>query len=105
VLKRAVKDLLPPDFFTRRKMGLSLPLAVWFRNELRPWVEEVLSERAIREAGVFRYEAVRRILDDHFERRASYDDQIWGFITFMTWYREYIATDEGVQAATQGAAS
>jgi asparagine synthase (glutamine-hydrolysing) len=84
-------------------MGFSLPLAVWFRNELRPWVEDVLSERAIRDAGVFRYEAVRRILDDHFARRAGYDDQIWGFITFMTWYRDYIASDDGVRDAVRSA--
>jgi len=103
ILKRAVADLLPPDFLSRRKMGFSLPLAVWFRNELRPWVEDVLSERAIRDAGVFRYETVRRVLDDHFARRASYDDQIWGFVTFMTWYRDYIASADGVKDAVRSA--
>ena len=91
ILKRAVQDLLPPDFLTRRKMGFSLPLTVWFRNELRSYVEDVLSERAIREAGVFRYPAVRAILDDHFARRANYDGQIWALITFTTWYETYIA--------------
>lgn len=91
ILKQAVKDLLPPDFLTRRKMGFSLPLTVWFRHELRPYVEDVLSERAIREAGVFHYPAVRAILDDHFSRRANYDGQIWALITFTTWYETYIA--------------
>jgi asparagine synthase (glutamine-hydrolysing) len=103
ILKRAVADLLPPGFLTRRKMGFSLPLAVWFRNELRPWVEDILSERAIREAGVFRYEAVRRVLDDHFAHRASYDNQIWGFVTFMTWYRDYIASADGITDAVRSA--
>ena len=82
-------------------MGFSLPLAVWFRNELRPWVEDILSERAIREAGVFRYEAVRKVLDDHFARRSSYDDEIWGFVTFMTWYRDYISSADAVTDAAK----
>jgi len=91
ILKRAVVDLLPQGFFRRRKIGFSPPLTVWFRNELRPFVEDTLSELAIREARVFRYPAVRRLLDAHFARRANYDNQIWALVMFITWHQEYIA--------------
>jgi asparagine synthase (glutamine-hydrolysing) len=64
LLKRAVRDLLPESFFERRKMGFSAPLAVWFRGELRDYVEDVLARPTIESSGVFRYDAVRRILDD-----------------------------------------
>jgi asparagine synthase (glutamine-hydrolysing) len=101
ILKRAVEDLLPPGFLTRRKMGFSLPLTVWFRNELRPYVEDVLSERAVRECGVFRYPAVRAILDDHFARRANYDGQIWALITFTTWYETYLAASRHQSAGRE----
>jgi hypothetical protein len=50
----------------------------------------VLGEAAVREAGVFEPAAVRRVLDDHFARRANYDNQIWGLLSFMLWHREYI---------------
>ena len=90
ILKRAVAELLPESFFRRRKMGFSPPLTVWFRNELRSFVEDTLSESAIRHAGVFRYPAVRRLLDAHFARQANYDNQIWALVTFMLWYREYL---------------
>ena len=85
ILKRAVADLLPDDFFRRRKMGFSPPLTVWFRSELRPFLEDVLAEERIRDVGVFRPEAVRRILDDHYERRANYDNQIWALLSFLLW--------------------
>jgi asparagine synthase (glutamine-hydrolysing) len=91
ILKRAAADLLPNSFFQRRKMGFSPPLTVWFRNELRPFVEDTLSESAIGEGGVFRYATVRRLLDAHFARRANYDNQIWALITFMLWQRAYLA--------------
>jgi asparagine synthase (glutamine-hydrolysing) len=90
ILKRAVADLLPPEVLNRRKMGFSVPLTVWFRTELRPFLEDVLGEAAIRDAGVFHYPAVRRVLDDHFARRANYDNQIWGLLSFMLWHRDYI---------------
>ena len=90
VLKRAVRDLLPDDFFTRRKMGFSPPLTVWFRNELKPFLEDTLASQRIREVGVFRPEFVRRMLDDHYARRANYDNQIFSLVMFMAWWGEYL---------------
>ena len=91
ILKRAVHDLLPPAVRNRRKMGFSVPLTVWFRKELRGFVEDVLSPAAIHDAHVFHYPSVRRILDDHFACRENHDNQIWGLITFMLWHRDYLA--------------
>jgi asparagine synthase (glutamine-hydrolysing) len=90
ILKRAVADLLPPEVRNRRKMGFSVPLTVWFRKELRAFVEDVLSPGAVRESGVFHYPEVRRLLDEHFTCRENHDNQIWGLITFMLWHREYL---------------
>lgn len=90
LLKAGMADLLPPGFLKRRKMGFSAPLAVWFREELREFVEDTLSRAAIERAGAFRYEAVRRILDDHYARRANYDNQIWALISFTIWHEQYM---------------
>jgi asparagine synthase (glutamine-hydrolysing) len=97
ILRRAVRDLVPKSFLSRRKMGFSPPLAVWFRKEQRSFVEETLAEATICDAGVFRYAAVRRLLDDHFSQRANYDNQIWAMITFMLWYDDYIASDRALR--------
>jgi asparagine synthase (glutamine-hydrolysing) len=105
VLKRAVADLLPPSFLGRRKMGFSAPLAVWFREELRSFVEDTLSPDALRRAGVFRPEAVREILDDHFRRRANYDNQIWGLLCFMIWHRQYLESAPGLPVSGWGASA
>ncbi len=92
ILKRAVADLLPPHILNRRKMGFSVPLPEWFRGELRPFLEDVLSRTAVQQAGVFEYPVVRRLLDDHFARRANYVNHIWGLLTFMLWHREYLGS-------------
>jgi asparagine synthase (glutamine-hydrolysing) len=92
VLKQAVRDLLPDDFFTRRKMGFSAPMAVWFREGLRDFVEDTLSEKHIVDTGVFEPAAIRRILDEHQSRRANHDNAIWALLTFAIWHRDYIAS-------------
>ena len=43
------------------------------------------------------------MFDDHFARRANYDNQIWGFVTFMTWYQDYIAIANAVEDAARAA--
>ena len=90
LLKRAVRDLLPESFFSRRKMGFSAPLAVWFRNELRDFVEGVLSRDAVERAGVLRYDAVRDVLDRHYARKANYDNVIWALVMFGLWHASYV---------------
>ena len=96
VLKRCVADLLPEDFLKRRKMGFSAPVAVWFRNELRDFVEDTLAERELRAAGVFEPAAVRRILDDHFALRGNHDNSIWALMAFSHWHKTYIASEDGL---------
>ncbi|NNL85916.1 MAG: asparagine synthase (glutamine-hydrolyzing) [Myxococcales bacterium] len=89
VLKEVARELLPESFIDRRKMGFSAPLAVWFRGELRGWVEEVLAPAELAHAGVFRPEAVRALLDRHFDRTENLDNQIWALIAFTVWHREH----------------
>ena len=56
-------------------------------SALRGFIGDTLCESAIRDAGVFRHKAVRRTLDEHFARRANYDNQTWVLVTFTVWYK------------------
>jgi len=52
-LARAVRDLLPRETAKRAKRGFSLPMAVWMRGPLRPFLEEVFSLPNITRSGLF----------------------------------------------------
>jgi asparagine synthase (glutamine-hydrolysing) len=43
----AVSDLLPPGLMERKKQGFSLPMALWMRQELRPFLEETFSNSSL----------------------------------------------------------
>ena len=49
----------------RGKSGFGVPLAAWFRGELRPLARELLLDEHARSRGWFRTEAVERLLDEH----------------------------------------
>jgi asparagine synthase (glutamine-hydrolysing) len=46
-LAAAVSDLLPPGLMERKKQGFSLPMAIWMRHELRPFLEETFSDSSL----------------------------------------------------------
>ena len=62
-LRRAFADLLPPEVAGRGKAGFGVPLASWFRGDLRDLAGDVL----LADDGLFRREAVERLLAEHAE--------------------------------------
>jgi asparagine synthase (glutamine-hydrolysing) len=63
VLKQAFADLVPPGILRRPKQPYRAPDAASFFADGTPaWLDEVTSERAVRDAGVFRPELVARLL-------------------------------------------
>jgi asparagine synthase (glutamine-hydrolysing) len=88
VLKRAVRDLLPPEIVARRKHGFGVPLGDWFRGELRPMVEQTLLDRP-RLAGRLRADAVRALFEEHVSGRADHGHQLWTLLTLELWFRKH----------------
>ena len=58
--------MLPPEITDRKKKGFNMPVAKWLAGPLRDLVEEMLSERRLREDGFFEPAVVRRLLDEHY---------------------------------------
>jgi asparagine synthase (glutamine-hydrolysing) len=52
-------------------------------------MEEVLSERAVRETGLFRAEAVARVKEAHARRRANLGYPLWGLLILFLWMKEW----------------
>jgi asparagine synthase (glutamine-hydrolysing) len=93
-LRRAFADDLPPTVVRRSKSGFGVPLAAWFRGELRPLAREVLLGEPARSRGWFRTEAVERLLDEHAAGRADNGHRLWTLVMLELWQRAHI--DEAV---------
>ncbi len=90
LLKRAVRDLLPPELLTRRKMGFGIPIDQWFRRELRDMAyDTLLSSRAVGR-GLFRPEQVRRLLDEHMQLRGEWQFHLWALLMLELWFERFI---------------
>jgi len=94
LLRRAVAPLLPKRILYGRKRGFSIPAAAWLRGELLPFARDVLSPDAIRRQGLFRPEAVDRLLTEHASGQADNSRQIWCLMTLGLWLERYGARRE-----------
>lgn len=87
VLREAVRDLVPPEVLTRKKIGFPVPIGGWFRGRFWPVVEEfVLGPRA-RARGHFDPCAVRRLAGEHRAGVVDHGDRLWLLINFEIWHR------------------
>jgi asparagine synthase (glutamine-hydrolysing) len=89
-LRRAFADDLPPLVAERSKSGFGVPLAAWFRGELKPLARELLLDERARARGFFHQDAVARLLDEHDAERADHGHRLWTLVMLELWQREHI---------------
>lgn len=84
VLAEAFKDTVGADVFRRSKRGFQVPLAAWFRSDLR----EAFTERCLGSSsplsGIVRLAAVERLLDAN-ARGADHGNRLWMLFALATW--------------------
>lgn len=85
LLKRLMAGKLPDKIINRSKQGFGVPLAKWFKNELKPFVLDVLGRERIVAGGLFNYNYIEKILDEHFSGQKDNRKIIWTLISFELW--------------------
>ena len=90
LLRRVMKGVLPDNILNRPKKGFNIPIARWFRHELKELLLDTLSADRIRREGLFEYRAVQRLLEDHFSGRRDNRKQLWTLLVFELWYDKWM---------------
>lgn len=90
ILKKLMEDRLPKNIVYRKKQGFSIPLAAWLKNELKDFCNEVLNERAINEGGLFEYEYVKTLKEEHFQGKEDHRKLLWTLLIFQLWYKRWM---------------
>jgi len=90
ILKKTLQKLLPSENLTRGKMGFGVPIGHWFRGQMQGFLREnLLSERASRR-GLFRPEAVRRMVELHTRGERDHAHQLWALLMLELWFQRFI---------------
>jgi asparagine synthase (glutamine-hydrolysing) len=93
LFRRAMAPFLPSEIVQAPKRGLNLPIALWFRRDLRDWVRSLLSPERLRRRGYFRPEAVVSLLEEHETGRRDHSLLIWALVVLEVWQQMYVDND------------
>jgi asparagine synthase (glutamine-hydrolysing) len=90
LFKRSMEPYLPHDVIYRPKAGFGAPLRRWLQHELRPIVDDVLSESSLRARGLFDPKAVRRLVAGDRDQRFDGAYTIFALVCLELWFRRFV---------------
>ncbi len=93
ILKEAFKPLLPDDILYRKKMGFSVPLANWLRNELKELAEDYLFSKSNGIQNIFDMQMVQTLWQQHQNDKADHSTLLWSMLMFQMWWYNYMQAD------------
>jgi len=88
-LRRVLEGKLPDRILDRPKMGFGIPLAEWLRSGLRPYMDRALAPKFLEEQGVFRADALSRLLEEHLSGRRNHRGILWTVLALQLWWEEH----------------
>jgi asparagine synthase (glutamine-hydrolysing) len=90
-LKKLAERLgVPVRAIHRPKQGFAMPLAHWFRKELKDGIGHILLEPRSLARGYFNPSGVRTMLEEHWKGRRDNSGSLWILLMFELWNRNYL---------------
>ena len=63
ILKKAMEEYLPRKVIYRSKIGFGMPIRDWFNNELKDWLNDILSKDKLKSRGIFNPTSVEKLIE------------------------------------------
>ncbi len=95
IFKKAMVPYLPGEILRRPKQGFSIPIKNWLKGPMQVFMRDTLSERAVKETGIFRWETVEKLMGEHIRGVRNHSHRLWGLLMFQLW-RDMFAKKGGV---------
>ena len=90
ILKEAFKPMLNDDILYRKKMGFSVPLAQWFRVEIKDIAQRYLIDDVKGLSSIFNMEQVQRLWAEHQKASKDHSDLLWSMLMYEMWWQRYM---------------
>ncbi|MCW5908127.1 MAG: asparagine synthase (glutamine-hydrolyzing) [Chitinophagales bacterium] len=85
LLKEALYDYVPREYFERPKWGFAIPLNQWLKNELAYLIRDYLNEEVVTKCGIVKYASVKQLIS-RFNKGEDYlYNRLWVLILMHRW--------------------
>jgi asparagine synthase (glutamine-hydrolysing) len=87
--KRAMLKWLPPQIVYRKERGWATPMTAWFRNELRPLLEDVVLDPGGICGELLEEVELRRLIEAHANRMEDRTRELFCLLSLGLWHRAF----------------
>jgi asparagine synthase (glutamine-hydrolysing) len=89
-LRAALRGVVPDEHIDRTKQGFQVPMAEWFRTDLRELARETLLGGAAEGRGYLRQDVVAGLLHRHLAREEDNSSLLWSMLSFELWHQQVV---------------
>lgn len=90
-LKKYLEKYLPKEILYRKKKGFGVPLAEYFRDELKYLIESEVVNCSCH--NYFNNNFIKQLCDEHFRGVKDNSSVIWNLLMFNLWYKRWIESE------------
>ena len=83
-IRKILNKWIGPDLTNQPKMGFSLPIDKWLRNELREWAEALIEPKLLRDNQIDPY-IVHHVWSEHLSGKRNWQHKIWSILMYQMW--------------------
>lgn len=83
ILRQVLAQYVPDNLIDRPKMGFSVPIASWLRNELKEWAGDLIHSLKTNEH--LNYKPIIKVWDEHQKEIKDHSHQLWTVLMFLSW--------------------
>ena len=73
----------------------------WLRGPLLPFFDSVVNRAAVERSGIFNYDEIRRLRDEHLGLRKKHSKTLFSLLSFMLWEQHTGGASGSVRAGDQ----
>src|SRR6185369_9802493 len=82
IFKKALQRVLPSDVLTRKKKGFSMPVAEWFRGEMKEYTQAAIFDRP---DGILELPFLRQCWNQHQRGQRDWSALLWCTLMYKAW--------------------
>ena len=85
ILKDILYEYVPKEVFDRPKSGFTMPFKEWFRNDLKGYVLEELSDNNLKDLPGIDSDVVKKMISQHMNGEWNRTQIIWKLLVLKQW--------------------